>query len=255
MFFYNKKSVRLEHSFFKRLFCCVLVLLSSRGLAADCPILQLQQNRSLGAAITHNKCSSANDLALESVIELQAGTRIWLESVDKLKNGESFQVICLNKSSVAQKLKITRADLPWLSSLNPQDCAAWSANRLVCKHPDKQHEILLCAITPKHSPGNIRTVQSKTSVTVRGIGKLRQAQEPQNSLAGFVTPGINLCRKLLNNTQTITLNWTIDVAGTVSKAAIVEANIDQQFAACALEALEQVAFPPVNHETRLTISF
>ena len=257
MFFLKKKPIELIRCFFKPWLFLTLTLANGLSFAVDCSLLQLQPHRSLGAAITHNTCPTANGLSLASVIELQAGTRIWLESVAKPKDSEGFQLICLNKSSVAQKLKITSPDLPWLSSLNPQDCSAWSANRMVCKHPDKQHEVLLCAITPKPSPDNIRTVQPKTSVTVRGIGKLRQAhrQEQQSLWSNLVVPGINLCRKLLNTNQAITLSWTIDAAGTASKVAIVGSNIDQQFSACALEALGQIAFPTVSHETRLTASF
>ncbi len=255
MFFDIKKSIKLRCCFFK-VFSLLLILLSTRSLAGECSVLRIQTHRTLGATITNNKCPVGTGLSLESVIELQAGTRVWLESVEKRQNAEGFQIVCLNKSSSAQKLKIVSADFPWLASLNLQDCKTWLANRLVCKQPQNQHEALLCAITPKPSPG-FRAVQSKTSVTVRGFDKHLKAQSSyeQRTLANFVAPGINLCRKLLNTNQPITLTWTIGVSGTASNASVVESVVDKPFAACALDALEHIDFPAVTHDTRVTVSF
>lgn len=256
MFFDIKKFIDFRYYFLK-ICTFVLILLSTRGLAVECSILQLQTHRSLGAAITHNKCPVATNLSLESVIELQAGTRVWLESVEKPQQTEAYQIVCFNKSPSVQKLKIVRANSPWLASLSLPDCKSWLANRLVCKRPDNQHEMLLCAIIQKASPTTMRSVQSKTSVTVRGFKNPLQAQplSEQTNLADFVTPSINLCRKLLNTNQSITLSLTIDTLGTVSHAVIAKSAIDKPFAACALEALEHIHFPAVSHETRLTVSF
>jgi hypothetical protein len=253
---FKKKSITLRYCFFK-VCTFALILSSTSGLAAECSILRLQTHRGLGAAITHNKCPSATDLSLESVIELQAGTRVWLESVEKSQQAEGYQIVCLNKSSAVQKLKIIRANSPWLASLSLPDCSSWLANRLACKQPHNQNEILLCAISQKPSPVVMRAVQSKTSVTVRGFDDHLQRQSPpeQRKWARFVSPGINLCRRLLNTNQAITLSWTIETTGTVSHASIVESGIDRQFSACVLEALEHIDFPDVAHETRLTASF
>jgi hypothetical protein len=256
MFFDIKKSIDFRYCFLK-LCSFALILLSTRGLAAECSVLRLQTHRSLGATITHNTCPSATDLALESVIELQAGTRVWLESVEKYQQTKGYQIVCLNKSSAVQKLKIVSANSPWLASPSLPDCSSWLANRLACKQPHNQNEVLLCAISQKPSPVVMRAVQSKTSVTVRGFDDPLQVQSAQEQAnwSRFVSPSIGLCRRLLNTNQTITLSWTIEVTGTVSHASIVETGIDRQFSACALEALEHIDFPDVIHETRLTVSF
>lgn len=253
---FNKKSIQLIGCFGVILYF-VPILCSAESITTKCPI-RLQAHRTLGVTISDNTCPAESDLSLGALVELQAGTRAWLEPIEATKDEERFQIVCLNKSASVQKLKIVSAHFPWLAPLNMRGCSAWSVNRLVCKPPDNSQEVLLCAVAPKVISGINRAVQPKTSVPVRGGFNRSLHTRSLNgkpNFANYVAPGVNVCRQLLNTNQAITLRWTITTTGTVTQASIVESGVDKPFAACVLDVLLHTSFPAVAHETYVKLPF
>lgn len=254
MFFYPKSKCYIKT------YCLCLFLggslLTSSNLLAGCAVLNLHKMRSSDTYVTNNRCSNATDLSLASVVELQAGTRVWMESPETAQNAATFQIICQNNSLLPVKIKVAQPFLPWINPLNISHCNSWVDNRLVCKQTEDQNVALLCAIAQKPSNNNIRAIQLKTSLTMRSTNQATSLSEDDlRKWAEIAKPGISLCRQIVDTQEPITLSWTIKASGEVFGATLAEAVANKQFAACALEALENSDFPEVVKDLSITFKF
>jgi hypothetical protein len=229
-----------------------LLFIDNVVLATECGVLHLQATRNQGITINHNACNSATALAVEAILEIPAGSRLWLESPATVSDAVTFQLICQNKSSAPLKIKVKRPVSPWIEPLGVA-CNAWIDNRLVCSK-DHADTALLCVIAEKTRPRVAHTIQPKTSLTMRG-GFSQQSPDDLQQWANFVKPGIDLCREILNAQQPITLTWTIKPSGQILDASVAESALDKQFAACALEAVANSHFPAVTHDESVTFEF
>jgi hypothetical protein len=244
--------------------CCLLnllwwgLLLANAPLqAANCSVLRLQTIRSSGTDIIDNACDTETDLAVGTLLELQAGTRLWLETPETNLNAASFQIICQNQSSSSLKIRIKSPFLPWIEPVDTVQCNAWINNRLVCSQDRNPKAALLCAIAQRARNLPIPDMQQKTSVTMRGVTNPTITQSPQASRqwADFAKSGIDLCRKITNAYEPVTLTWRINTTGETVSASIAATTVDQQLADCALEALKNTHFPSVMHELSVTYKF
>lgn len=240
------------------IFIALALLFNTSAVLAECQsVLHLPKISPVGAMVTDNSCKAATELGLGSVIKLAAGARIWLESIGSTPTSKQFQIVCLNKLSTTQTLKITSMNLPWLTAVSSLNCSEWIANRMACKPKEYDGSALLCAIAPKLSTATAQSIQPKTSVTMRGIGAHVQlsATEQDKQWAAQLKPGIDLCRQVSDNQQKITLSWTISTSGQMANPAVIEPEVEQAFASCALDVLDQMQFAPVNAEMQVSLSF
>lgn len=230
--------------------------------AAECGILKLQSNRNPGANIISNSCTSNNQLALASTLQIQAGARLWLESANDSQKSGNFHIICQNKSSEPLKIKVNSPVLPWISPENSSQCNDWANNRLECNESGSEKTALSCAIAQINSPPVIQTMQRKTSLAMRGLK--RSTHKPTNTEASqkdidqwlsYLKPEIDLCRKVFNTNQPITLSWKIKASGDVVDTLIKESSIDNQLAECAIEVIENFDFPLFEKDTQITFLF
>lgn len=220
--------------------CCVaLILVNAQVLASECSVLRLQKMRSVGTAVINNACAIETDLGINSVLELQGGTRFWLESPEISSTPGLFQVICQNQSAAPVKVRINSPILPWIAPVDLADCNAWVDNQLAC------HPSLRCAIAQKAQHLPTPALYQKTSVTMRSVRASSKiaADTASTQWAAFVKPGVELCRKVTTAHNPITLSWQITPTGEVSEAAVVSPEANPQFAGCALEALHNSQFP------------
>ncbi|NOT85129.1 MAG: hypothetical protein HOP02_10230 [Methylococcaceae bacterium] len=243
--------------------CCLSILLggilltNTPLLAAECGILHLQKTRSADIEISNSHCPKATELSLESVLELQSGSRIWLESPETTADTATFQLICQNNALSRLKIKIASPLLPWIKPLDLIECNDWVDNRLECNQTGHQGVALLCAIAQKPTNNTAQTIQLKTSLTMRSVNNQPTSPTPDvlQKLAALVKPSIALCRKIVNTPQLITLNWIIKPSGAVTNATITAAPGDKRLANCALEALENSRFPATTNDLSMTFTF
>lgn len=230
-------------------------------LAAECGVLKLQKNRSQGANIVKNSCVNTDELSVEAILQIQAGARLWLESESSLQDSGNFQIICQNKSSEPFRIKVNSAILPWISSDGTAQCNSWVNDRLECNGLDTEKKALFCAIAQIKKPPVAQTMERKTSITMRGLNKdkplsdTEDAQVDINQWVSYIKPEIDLCRKLFQTLQPITLSWKIKASGEVTGTTIKEPGIDNQLADCAIEVIENFSFPLFNKDTQITFSF
>ena len=210
----------------------------------------------MGVTITNNDCLNSSNLALDSLVEIQAGTRLWLESLGNNQDTENVQLICQNESTLPMNIKLSSASFPWIELVGLMHCNPWIDNRLTCKQADNKTPALLCAIArTSNNSQNGGAQNNKTSVTMRGIGKSISVQSTDdlNKWIDIAKPSIDLCRKMLNSMQPITLMGNINAIGEVSTSAIMELDIDKPFEVCALEAFANSRFPGA--PTKLSLTF
>ncbi|PXW79673.1 hypothetical protein C8R34_1661 [Nitrosomonas sp. Nm84] len=218
--------------------------------AAECGILKMQKHRSSGVNVVNNYCTDDSALSLNTILQIPAGARLWLESTNVTQNSENFQIICQNKSIAPVSIKIDRAVLPWINPENNSHCNSWTNDRLECQELNSEIKTLLCAIAQiKKSPVS-EMMQRKTSLTLRGlIYKKNNApfsdgvQTGTNQWKADLEPEINLCRKVFQVDDPITINWKIRTDGKITDTSITETNIDNQFTECAIEVIKNFSFP------------
>jgi hypothetical protein len=255
--FFHPKTIHNPKPYCLSVFLGGLLLANVDLLAAECGVLHLQKTRSADIEISNNHCPNTTEFSLESVLELQAGTRIWLESPETTAATTTFQLICQNNALSPLKIKISSPLLPWIKPLDLIECNDWVDNRLECHQTGHQGAALLCAIAQKPTHITAQTIQLKTSLTMRSVNNQPPTPAPDalQKLAALVKPGIALCRKIVNTAQAITLNWIIKPSGAVTNATITLAPDDTQLANCALEALENSRFPALANELSMTFKF
>jgi hypothetical protein len=228
-------------------------------LYAECKILQFQNMHSQGLNVSNNRCSSATDLSLESIIEMQGGARLWLETSQSSQNVTHYQIVCQNQSPAPTRIKLTSPNSPWVTPIDFTNCSNWVTGRLTCNAPGQQEAALLCVIAEKPENSAVYKIQLKTSLTMRGI-KPKTETKPAietSKWADFAKPNVGLCRIIVNSNQAVRIQWTIKAStGKVSSATVLEPpTVDRQFAACALEAVENTHFPTVPYDVSLSSTF
>lgn len=227
--------------------------------ADECGVLKLQINRSPGATVTHNACSEAPFLAIDAIVLLQAGSRVWLESV-AASNPEKTQIICQNKSTRAIEIKINSDVSPYINPEGLTQCTQWTNSRLECH--DSNNNDLFCASAQIKKLPAVTALQQKTSISMRGFKSLHHkaltSKDPQQELNQWITylkPEIDLCRKTYQVTQPITLSWKIKSSGQVTEMTLKESITDKQFADCAIDVIQNSDFPTFDHDTQVSFSF
>jgi hypothetical protein len=249
---------------FKHYVLGALIFISSTNtnlLAADCSILQLQKSHIPGLSITNNHCQKASALSQNSVIEIQGGSRLWIETVGTGRESTKFQIICQNQEATPIKVKFADKFMPWVAPVGFSKCSGWVENRLTCYSAQNQMTALLCVIAQKQEKPSIRNIQPKTSVTMRGVDA-KSTEKPTvdlNFLAALAKPNIELCRKMVSSSKPITIKWILkpyrdkNSAPAITNPLMLTA--DRQFAACAYEAIENTAFPSVTSDISLSSTF
>jgi hypothetical protein len=230
--------------------------------AAECNILQLQKSHIPGLSVTNNRCPNATALSPQSVIEIQGGSRLWIETIGTSRESTKFQIICQNQEATPIKVKFADKFMPWVAPVGFSNCTGWIENRLTCYSAGQQMTALLCVIAQKQDKPAVSKIQPKTSVTMRGVG----AKPPERPaidasfLADLPKPNIELCRKIVSSNIPLTIKWVLKpskdkaFAPEITNPLMLTA-ADRQFAACVHEAIENTAFPSVTSDISLSATF
>jgi hypothetical protein len=230
--------------------------------ASGCVALTMQKDRSPGASILSNDCYELSNLSLGSVMQMNGGARLWLKSNSAAQTDSSFQIICQNKSSDLLQIEVSSAFIPWIKPKNIAHCNDWVGDRLTCNDANSGSPILYCAIAMIKNLSVNNDIERKTSVTMRGIdaqGDLKPLDQSESQqlekIIDFIKPEIDLCRKVFQTDQAVSITWTISTNGQVLNAYGHEERGENHFAGCALEAVEHFNFPSFSKDIQISYTF
>jgi hypothetical protein len=250
----NKKKTHSRLFLSAAFLLSILVLVNSCAVN-QCGVLQLQNVAKPGVAVSNNSCKGS-DLALESIVNLQADASVRLVSTSE------HHIICQNKSSFPLKIKVTSAASPWI---RPEQyhihCNDWLNGRLECNEARSDKIALICAVSEQENAIGLHKNSTNTSRKMREPLPGNDDMELERLkvievLKNFIIPKIEQCRKDYPSDQVLTLAWTIKANGVVTDTAIIPENIrDDKFVGCAVEIIEDWIFPPFQKEIPVSYEF
>lgn len=233
----------------------------------QCGVLQLQKAAKPEITVSNNRCTGS-DMALESILYLQAGVSVRLVSISGEPAASAQQIVCWNQSPLPLKIKVDSASSPWI---RPEQklihCNDWLNGRLECNEARSDKKALLCAISGQANAIGLLGILSKTSVKMRdpkpadvdiddGSIKIVR-QHVDDLLKRDITPQIDQCRKdnpSDQSDQILTLAWTIK-SGKVIDATIPENISEDEFVKCAVEVIKRYPFPQFENDIPVTYKF
>jgi hypothetical protein len=217
-------------------------LVASTVMAAECGQAKLVEAGSAGVNVLKNTCQQQSRITLGTVLELPSGSRMWLK-FDPSTTGESFQLICQNKSAGIVTVNITSNTAPWIKAEGLQNCEQWKANKLSCDGSNGEKSSFFCAsASAKPAPSDTREVRPElttsvtsskakpemtTSVKMRGI--TIPTIVPVDEVIKSIKPEIELCKSLYNVTEKVDMSWTVSL-GIIKDLSVNNENKD--FVAC-----------------------
>jgi len=246
---------------FSSVILIIFILTPSNLEASECGILKMQKYRNSGVQVANNYCTEESELSLNTILQIPAGARLWLESTNAIQKFEDYQIICQNNSSAPLNIKIDSPILPWISPENDSHCSRWINNRLECQTSNNDEKTLLCAIAQIRKSLASTIMQRKTSFTLRGLNYRRNniasddIQIEADKWKAYLKPEIDLCRKVFQVHYPITMNWKIRTDGKVTDTSITETNFDNQFVECAIEVIKNFSFPAFEKDIPVTLLF
>ncbi len=264
MLYIKKLLVSLNQNYLSMLLVIFALALASDNLqATECGIFKIQKNRSSGTSVINNNCANANELSLQATLEIQGNTRVWLESLSAFQDADNLLIICQNRSLQSINIQINSPLSPWINLKGAGLCDSWVNQRLECREANTNTGILFCAATQINTASeNETTMQRRSSITLRGLTQnknntvsLDERQPEINKWKISLKPEIDLCRKVFQVNQPITLSWKIKAAGGATDTKIAENGIDDQFAECTTEVIENFGFPSFGNDSQISISF
>ena len=235
------------------------LLLVNACAVTQCGVLQLQKVAKPGVAVSNNRCTGS-DMALESIVYLQADTSVRLVSSSSEPGASGHQIICQNQSPFPLKIRVASAASPWIRP--EQDlihCNNWLNGRLECNASWSDKTALICAISEQENAIALRGNLTKTSPRMRGllpenIDMEMEEVKVDDVLKNFIIPKIEQCRKDFPSEQVLKLAWTIKSNGVVIDTDIPKNISEDKFVDCAVGVIEDWIFPsfqndiPVTHE-------
>lgn len=248
-----------------RLLLSAALLLSSLLLVNSCAVnqcgvLQLQNIAKPGVAVSNNRCTGS-DMALESIVYLQADASVRLVSPSGGPSSAEHQIICQNQSSFPLKIRVTSADLPWIRP--EQDhihCNDWLNGRLECHEASSDKMALICAISEKENTIGLHGNSTKTFPGIRSPWPDNADMElellkVEDVLKNYIIPKIEQCRKNNPSDQVLKLAWRIKANGVVTGTTIPENVSEDEFVDCAIEVIEDFIFPSFQKDIPVTYEF
>lgn len=253
--------MKSNNYFFSKLVLLSLLAVAFNISASECGVLRLQRAISAGTEVVNNACNDAENLAVESVVQLATDARAWFESISHSSGAARFKVICQNLSSTPVKIKLVSSFLPWLQPDERFDCGAWTNERLECKEPAVKRPGLVCAIAAKKMFIATHEIQRNTSVVMRSKDKSargglldgQEMRQLESIIDSQINPKLKLCENWFG--QGLTISWTIKADGQVANTAIVENVGSDEFALCALKAVESHVFPAYSTDVQVQSTF
>jgi hypothetical protein len=176
--------------------------------STECGQAKLVQAGSTGVNVMNNTCAESSRITLGSTLELSAGSRMWLK-FDTNAKGESFQLICQNKSADKVSVNISSTVTPWIKPQGLQNCETWKSNKLSCNSSSGEKNSFFCAIASAKLEKVAAVPEATTSVKMRGIPGLPSPIIYVDNIVETIEPDILLCKKLYDVTEPLEMSWKI----------------------------------------------
>jgi hypothetical protein len=166
----------------------------------ECGQAKLVESGSVGTNVSKSGCDDKSRLAVGSVVELAAGSRMWIK-FDSSTKGETTQLICQNKLPETVNVSITNTAAPWIMAQGLKQCDKWAHNRLSC-----EGNSFFCAVAVSRPTLAGGGPTQTTSTKVRGFFNKPVAPE---DVIKEITPNIELCKHLYNVSGKLDMSWTM----------------------------------------------
>lgn len=197
---------------------------ASNVMAAGCGQAKLIEAGSSGVNVSNNSCQDQpSRIALGSMLELSPGSRVWLK-FDPNPTGESFQLICQNRSAAAININVAGTASPWIKPQGLKSCSKWKNNKLVCEDASGDKSSFFCAIASAKAEKTKNPMEVTTSVKMRGLFPLPPTVSAEDVIKG-IQPDIELCKNLYGVSDKVEMSWTVSV-GIIKDLAVNSDNKD-----------------------------
>lgn len=249
----SKTSLLMWQKFISINLLLFVTFLSTEHLQASDCFLKLQKHSSLGTTVVSNSCNIEDQLSINSQLEVEGGTRLWLESKIIHHNSGNYWLICQNRSTSTIKVKINSVILPWIS-LGPSSQCSNQSERIECFENDTKKETLFCAsaiINKKAS--TIEPQEERTSAEVRGSQNIDRTAI-NSKLEPTIKPAIDLCRKVFKAAHPISLALYFDSTNDIAEISVTNEGTEKQFEECAVEAIKNYDLKDFKNR-QITLSF
>lgn len=200
----------------------------------ECGQATLVKEGSVGANVTNNNCVETSRLKLGATVELPSGSRMWLK-FDPIA-GESFQLICQNKSANPVSVEVTSTKAPWIKPQGLKDCDKWNGNKLSCDTAEGEKSSFFCAIASTKLKAVKRSPEVTTSMKMRSLKPMTLLTKEE--IIQSMKPEIELCKNLYNVSDALNMSWTISSAGIIKDLNVNSQNTD--LVACVEGVVKQV---------------
>jgi hypothetical protein len=149
---------------------------------------------------------------------------MWLK-FDTNAKGESFQLICQNKSADKVSVNISSTVTPWIKPQGLQSCEAWKSNKLTCNSSSGEKNSFFCAIASAKLEKMAAVPEATTSVKMRSLNNLFPAPVYVDNIVETIKPDILLCKKLYDVTELVDMSWKI-TSGDITDLTVNSTNKD-----------------------------
>lgn len=203
-------------------------------MAAECKA-KLVEAGSTGVSVSKNTstCQESSKITLGSVLELSPGSRMWLK-FDPNSTGESFQLICQNRSASTIAVNVASTAAPWIKPQGLKNCEQWKNSKLRCGSEEEKTSFF-CAIASARPEKTKNPMEVTTSVKMRGF-PIQPAVSPEDVIKG-IQPDIELCKNLYNVSEKTEMSWTVVSLGIIKDLKVSSDN--QDFITCVEGVVKQ----------------
>lgn len=197
-------------------------LAAGNAMAAECGQAKLIEAGSASVNVSKNKCQEQSRLSLGAVLELPSGSRMWVKFDPR--SGESFQLICQNKSSASVSVNVASATAPGIKPQGLKNCEQWVGNKLSCESSDGEKNSFFCALAGVKQKLSSAAPGVRTSVKMRALlGKV--TMPPAEEVIERIKPDVELCKNLYNISGKLDTSWSVSL-GAVKDLAVHSENND-----------------------------
>jgi|GEM_PF-1526167 len=233
------------------------LLLSFNATAAECGVLQLQNNRSSGVSVSSNKCNKQSNISIGTVFDLSARGRLWLKSLETGYADHEFQMICQNRTAKTVQLAFTESFLPWLSIANLNNCSGWIDHKLSCDGNSGEKDGIHCVLAFIKPGERSKTehIERTSSVKMRDVSQLFEADNSgydafdKQQFVETLVSELKLCKKLVGFSQDVSINWVVQMAEVKMLNVLTPwAQNNETFSACIGAVISTTAYPRFSKE-------
>lgn len=226
------------------------LLMASHVMAAECGQAKLVEAGSTNVSVSKNTCTDNSQISLGSVLELSSGSRMWLK-FNPSARGETFQLICQNKSSGAVKVNVTSTTDPWVKPEGIKSCEKWKNNKLSCESNSGEKNSFFCALAKAKvdTSDAASKMAMTTSVKMRGVLPIPAVTVSADDIIASIKPEIELCKTLYNVTDQVEMSWTVS-SGKIQDLNVSNPNSD--LVSCMGDAAKQTN---LNQDISIKYSF